>query len=134
MLVGELARGARGTRARAGWTPPSPWTGSRRIAADVGADGGRERADVVRRARSVTPGTSGSNAARFAGWPVTESAPSVRPWNEPSSATTPLLPVALRAYLSAASFASAPELQKKTVAPPKRSESRPASAAIGSVQ
>ena len=34
------------------------------------------------------PGTSGSNAARFAGWPVTESAPSVRPWNEPSSATT----------------------------------------------
>ena len=58
----------------------------------------------------------------------------VRPWNEPSSATTPVLPVALRAYLIAASFASAPELQKKAWAPPKRSESRSASSAFGSVE
>ena len=35
---------------------------------------------------------------------MTESAPSVRPWKPPSSATTPGLPVALRAYLSAASI------------------------------
>ena len=37
----------------------------------------------------VTPGTSGPKAARFAGWPVTDSAPIVRPWKEPSSATMP---------------------------------------------
>ena len=81
-----------------------------------------------------TPGTSGSKAARFAGCPVTESAPSVRPWNEFSSATMPGLPVALRAYLIADSTASAPELQKKASAPPKRSESSSARRIIGSVQ
>ncbi len=58
----------------------------------------------------------------------------MRPWNEPSSATIPGFPVALRAYLIAASIASAPELQKNASAPPNRSESSPASAAIGSVQ
>ena len=81
-----------------------------------------------------TPGTSGSNGACLAGWPVAESAPSVRPWNEPSSATMPGLPVALRAYLIAASTASVPELQKNACAPPKRSESRAASCSPGSVQ
>ena len=81
-----------------------------------------------------TPGTSGSNAARFAGCPVTDSAPSVRPWKEFSSATRPVLPVALRAYLIAASIASAPELQKNACAPPKRAESSSASCAIGSDQ
>ena len=58
----------------------------------------------------------------------------MRPWNEFSSATIPGLPVALRAYLIAASFASAPELQKNACAPPKRPESCAASVAIGSVQ
>ena len=44
-------------------------------------------------------------------------------------------PVALRAYLSAASIASAPELQKNACAPPKRvGELRRRAAAIGSVQ
>ena len=65
---------------------------------------------------------------------MTESAPNVRPWNEPSSATTPGLPDALRAYLSAASIASAPELQKNACAPPNRADSCSASCAIGSVQ
>jgi hypothetical protein len=83
---------------------------------------------------NATPSRSGSKAARFAGWPVTLSAPAVRPWNEPSSATTPGLPVALRAYLIAASIASAPELQKNARAPPNRSDSRSASSAIGVVQ
>ena len=78
-------------------------------------------------------GPSGSNARRFDGWPVTASAPSVRPWNDPSSARTPALPVALRAYLIAASFASVPELQKNACAPPKRPERSPASSAAGSV-
>ena len=80
-----------------------------------------------------TPGSSGSNGSRFEGCPVAESAPVVRPWNEPSSATIPLFPVASRAYLSAASIASAPELQKNACAPPKRSESRCARAGAGSV-
>ena len=64
-----------------------------------------------RASRSGRPARSGSNGARFAGWPVIESAPIVRPWNEPSSATSPLRPVALRAHLIAASTASVPELQ-----------------------
>ena len=82
----------------------------------------------------LTPGTSGSKAARFPGCPVAESAPSVRPWNDPSSATIPGFPVALRAYLSAASIASAPELQKNACAPPKRSERSDASFSAGSVR
>ena len=90
--------------------------------------------DVVRPREADAAGRAARTAARFAGWPVAESAPSVRPWNEPSSATIPGFPVALRAYLSAASIASAPELQKNACAPPKRSESRSASSAIGSVQ
>ena len=46
---------------------------------------------------------------------MTESAPNVRPWNEPSSATNSVRPVALRAHLSAASIDSAPELQKNAL-------------------
>ena len=57
----------------------------------------------------------------------------MRPWKLCSSAITPVLPVALRAYFSAASFASAPELQKNACAPPKRSESAAASTRAGSV-
>ena len=63
-----------------------------------------------------------------------ESAPIVRPWNEPSSATRPGLPVDLRAHLIAASTASVPELQKNACAPPKRSDSRSARFSIGSVE
>ena len=46
---------------------------------------------------------------------MTESAPSVRPWNDPSSATISVRPVAFRAHLSAASIDSAPELQKNAL-------------------
>jgi hypothetical protein len=83
---------------------------------------------------NATPGRSGSKAARFCGCPVTESAPSVRPWKEFSSATMRVLPVAFLAYLIAASIASAPELQKNACAPPKRSDRSAASCVIGSVQ
>ena len=77
----ELRRRAGGRRPR----PGSARAGSRRCRAR------RPRRATRRRsaARSARPATSGSNGARFAGWPVTESAPIVRPWNEPSSATTP---------------------------------------------
>ena len=77
---------------------------------------------------------SGSNAARFAGWPVIDSAPIVRPWKEPSSATSPVFPVDLRAHFSAASTASVPELQKNACAPPNRSDNRRARFSIGSVE
>ena len=52
----------------------------------------------------------------------------------PSSATIRVLPVAFRAIFSAASFASAPELQKKAREPSKRSARSTASRTIGSVQ
>ena len=90
-----------------GRTPPSPCTGSMKIAAVSGPTASASVSGVAKR----TPGTSGSNGARFAGWPVIDSAPIVRPWNEPSSATSPERPVALRAHLIAASTASVPELQ-----------------------
>ncbi len=62
----------------------------------------------------------------------------VRPWNDPSSATIAGRPVAsprLRASLIAASFASAPELQKKTRASGTGivAANRSASRACGSV-
>jgi hypothetical protein len=44
------------------------------------------------------------------------------------------LPDALRVYFSAASIASAPELQKNACPPPNLYESRSASCIIGSVQ
>ena len=113
--------------------PPSPSTGSSRMQPVSSVTAASSDATSFGSA-NATPGSSGSNAARFAGWPVTESAPHVRPWNEPSSATTPGLPDALRAYFSAASIASAPELQKNDCAPPNRAESCSASCAIGSVQ
>jgi hypothetical protein len=80
------------------------------------------------------PGTSGPKPSHFDGWPVAESAPIVRPWKPPSSATIRGRAVVFRATFSAASFASAPELQKNACAPPKRSERSEASRSIGSVQ
>ena len=70
-------------------TPPSPSTGSSRIEPDVVARRGAQRRRRRSAARSARPASSGSNAARFAGWPVTESAPVVRPWKLCSSAMTP---------------------------------------------
>ena len=133
VLVGELAGGGEELRRSSGWIPPSPWIGSSRMQPVAGPTAAASASRSFG-ATNVAPGESGSNGARLAGWPVTESAPSVRPWKPPSSATTPGLPVALRAYFSADSFASAPELQKNEAAPPKRAESRSASVSIGSVQ
>ena len=77
---------------------------------------------------------SGSKGVRFAGWPVIESAPIVRPWNEPCRATISGFSVDFRAHLIAASTASVPELQKNAWAPPNRSESIRARCSIGSVE
>src|SRR5687768_4247664 len=126
-------RAASTNLASSGMIPPSPSTGSSRMQPVSLVTAASSDATSFGLA-NATPGSSGSNAARFAGCPVTESAPHVRPWNEPSSATISVLPDALRAYFSAASIASAPELQKNACAPPKRWDSRSASCVIGSVQ
>src|SRR5581483_7793368 len=117
----------------AGRTPPSPCTGSSRIRPVSGRAAATSDSTSFSSAKE-TPGTSGSKAVRFSGWPVAESEPSVRPWKEPASATIPGRPVALRAYLIAASTASAPELQKNERPPPKRSDSFSASSSTSSVQ
>ena len=85
------ARAASTNRESSGMIPPSPSTGSSRMQPVSSVTAASSDATSFGCA-NATPGSSGSNAARFAGWPVTESAPNVRPWNEPSSATTPGLP------------------------------------------
>ena len=130
---GESSAAAATNSRSSGTTPPSPRIGSRRIRPTSSSTAAISASTSFGETKRI-PGTSGANGARFAGCPVTESAPNVRPWNPPSSATTPGLPVALRAYLTAASIASAPELQKKDCAPPKRSESAAASCSAGSVR
>ena len=94
---------------------------------------GLERLDVVR-AGERDPGHERPEALPLRRLPVAERAPSVRPWNPPSSATIRVRPVALRAILSAASLASAPELQKKAHSAGNARESSAASRSIGSVQ
>ena len=131
---GGKRRRRRDELASSGMTPPSPRIGSSRIRPTSSSTAAIERIDVVRRRRSARRGRAGANGSRFADCPVAESAPSVLPWKPPSSATTPDRPVALRAYFSAASIASAPELQKNACAPPKRSESSDASCSAGSVR
>ena len=81
-----------------------------------------------------TAGASGSNAARLAGWPVAGERAVRAAVEGVLERDHDRLPVALRAHFSAASIASAPELQKKERAPPKRSESSSASRSIGSVE
>src|SRR2546422_1449374 len=69
-----------------------------------------------------TPGTRGSNGLRYSGRSVAASEANSRPWNEPVKATISDFPDHLRANLNAASFASAPELQKNTRLANDRSE------------
>ena len=71
----------------------------------VRPDGRRERVDVVQ-LREAHGRRERLERRPLAGWPVAASAPCVRPWKEPSSATTTGFPVALRAHFSAASIAS----------------------------
>ena len=79
------------------------------------------------------PGTSGANGACLVSCGVAESAPNVRPWKPPCSTTKRPPGRRLRASFSAASLASAPELQKNTLPPSERAVSRSASRVIGSV-
>ena len=83
-----------------------------------------------------TPGTSGSKGARYFSFQVMESAPMVRPWKEPSKATTSVRPCAFpmrRANFSAASTASAPELHRNTLPGNDSATSRSARSLAGCV-
>src|SRR5262249_8265116 len=105
--------------------------------ARVRTGGSDERLDVVQRreghARDERPERLALRG--LAGHGQRTPRPPLEPTLEPHPAPPrPGGAVALRAYLSAASTASVPELQKNACAPPKRPESRSASAAIGSVQ
>src|SRR3989442_114472 len=67
----------------------------------------------------TNPSGSGWNGSEYLGWPPAVMVASVRPWKEPvvvmiSNAPSRLRAPHFRASLMAASFASAPELQKKT--------------------
>ena len=121
-LIRELARGREERGRQRGGRRPRPSTGSSRMQPVASPTAAASELASSGRAKR-TPGTSGSKAARFSGWPVTASAPSVRPWNEPSSATMPGLPVALRAYLSAA---SSPLRRSCRRTPPRRRSGRTA--------
>ena len=88
-------------------------------------------ASASSRGDRAKPGTSGANGACLASCGVAESAPSVRPWKARSRTTIsrPSTPRRARAAgeLDRASFASAPELQKKTRPPSEtRRAARPA--------
>ena len=103
----------------AGFTPPSPCTGSSSTAAtrsSIAAASASRSSNATWR----KPSGNGWNVSCFWGWPVAASVVSVRPWNEPYALITwnrsgpPLRWPCRRASLIAHSFASAPELQKNT--------------------
>ncbi len=127
----SVPRDARASRVRAAGRRPRPAparAGSRRCRRR------RHRRGSPRVAKR-TPGRSGANGSRFAGWPVTESAPSVRPWNEPSSATKPVLAGRLaRPLQRRLDRLRAGVAEERARAPPKRSESAAASSSIGVVE
>ena len=80
----------------------------------------------------TSPG-NGRNGSCLPGWPVNASEPMVRPWKAPCAATILVRPVS-RLILNAASLASAPELQKKTLAGASSWATRASASAIpGSV-
>ena len=87
------------------------------------------------------PGGSGWNGVCIAGLPVAARVARVRPWKPPRVATMPVAcsPRLARpqrlATLMAASLASAPELDRNTLAsPPNRPTSRSASSTWGPVK
>ena len=81
-----------------------------------------------------TPGTRGSKGSRYFSFHVIDKAPMVRPWNEPSKATSsvrPCAPPMRRANFIAASTLSVPELQRKTLPGNESATSRSARSLAG---
>ena len=81
--------------------------------AAVSASSARSAAARSPKGTSTCSGSSARYGSRCLAWPITESAPSVRPWNELSVDTNLRRPVARCASLSAPSTASVPEFVKK---------------------
>ena len=127
----HASRAAASTSWGSGQMPPSPCTGSIRTAA-VRSFTAAVIASAVG-STAMNPGTSGANGACLASCGVALSAPMVRPWNARCATTMSPPRLALRASLSAASTASAPEFVKNTRPPSELSARRSASRAIGSV-
>mmetsp|Transcript_12999 Transcript_12999/g.38345 ORF Transcript_12999/g.38345 Transcript_12999/m.38345 type:complete len:264 (+) Transcript_12999:491-1282(+) len=116
-----------------GRMPPSPCSGSSRIAArrrgwrPNGSRRGLVRDLTSARSSSTSlystysnPSGSGPNPSWYLGWPVAVRVASVRPWKDCLAVmmmglSTPRSEARLRASLIAPSLASAPELQKKTL-------------------
>ncbi len=76
-------RAPRKNSTSAGLTPPSPCTGSSRMAATVGSMAASSAVEVVPARRGGSPRACGWKASCLAGWPVAWSVASVRPWKEP---------------------------------------------------
>ena len=99
--------------------PPSPWIGSIMSAA-VSGPMAASRASRSSNGTWSKPSTFGPKPSRYLSWPPAAMVASVRPWKAPSNVTMrkrsgwPFAAWYLRAILMAASFASAPELEKKT--------------------
>jgi hypothetical protein len=120
--------------------PASPWIGSTRTAA-VSGPMAAARASTSPNGTWENPGGNGWNGVCMAGLPVAASVARVRPWKPPRVATIPVAPSPRLARphrlatLMAASLASAPELDRKTLAsPPKCPTSRSASSTWGPVK
>jgi len=118
---------------RAGLMPPSPWMVSRKIAVTPGCAASAWRSASMSFSGTRTkPGTSGPKPAWTFGLPVADSVAIERPWKAFSKTITSGLALPrswpyLRAILSAASLASRPELQKKTLVRPDSAQSLAAS-------
>ena len=110
-------------------TPPSPRVGSTNTAA-VSSVTALRSASTSPKSTNVTGPGSGSNGVRLGALPVSDSAPIVRPWNEPLQDTIALPGRCLRASLIAHSFASAPLLAKKTGAGRSSSATRRSASAM----
>src|SRR4051794_8800546 len=126
----HASRVARSTSSGTTCTPLSPRMGST-ITAAVFSSTASGSASI---GTARNPGTSGANGACLLSWGVALSAPYVRPWKPPWTETISPPGRRLRASFSAASLASAPELEKKTPPPSERSTSRAASRSPGSLK
>src|ERR1035441_7673793 len=69
------------------WMPPSPWMGSSTIPQTLSSIALRNASTSLRGTKR-TPSSMGSKPWRYFAWPVSASAPMVRPWKEFSSAMT----------------------------------------------
>src|SRR5579875_1314422 len=127
----QASRAAASSSLESGSTPDSPWIGSSSTAAVRSPTAAASAAGSF--SATTKPGTSGANGACLDSWGVADSAPKVRPWKASRRTTISPPGRARRASLIAASFASAPELQRNTLPPSELRASAAESLSAGSV-